>query len=274
MRKFKIGDEVRIVNTDNMGKEYEATRGQVGVIVREPHKSWEVQKYAVLFDTLKNRNSSFDAFYFLDSQFELVTKAEAENEDESVEVEEDDTYFKVEFEERRNKKGVMTRYMKTLAVSPCGVGYTYREAINSNIRMGAIVAAAKIVARKSEETWLMYNIAINSWGTDWSTGILLSLADRGMCGKFKQAFDKLKRKLNEAERMSRTCPRCGKVYATIEEMNRCVEWHNENKIKREKKYQDYLIRKEAKRRLSEAKRENKIAEVMKSLYEQENKEQE
>ena len=45
MRKFKIGDEVRIVNTDSMGKEYEATRGHVGVIVREPREGWAVQKY-------------------------------------------------------------------------------------------------------------------------------------------------------------------------------------------------------------------------------------
>lgn len=130
-------------------------------------------------------------------------------------------------------------------------------------RIGCLIAAAKISAKKSSEAKMMYNIARNTWGTELSWAILFELADSAFNGNFERAYKKFHNDNVKFEKKRLTCSFCGKVFETVEEKRK----HENEHIQRKKdKREKYLIRKEAKRRLAEAEREGKIEQTMKELY--------
>lgn len=130
-------------------------------------------------------------------------------------------------------------------------------------RIGCLIAAAKISAKKSNEAKMMYNIARNTWGTELSWAILFELADSAFNGNFERAYKKFHNDNLRFEKKRLTCSFCGKVFETIEEKTKHENEHIQNKKNKREKY---LIRKEAKRRLAEAEREGKIEQTMKELY--------
>lgn len=130
-------------------------------------------------------------------------------------------------------------------------------------RIGCLIAAAKISAKRSTEAKMMYNIARSTWGTELSWAILFELANAAFNGNFERAYKKFHNDNIRFEKKRLTCNFCGKVFETIEEKTKHENEHIQNKKNKREKY---LIRKEAKRRLAEAEREGKIEQTMKKLY--------
>lgn len=130
-------------------------------------------------------------------------------------------------------------------------------------RIGCLIAAAKISAKKSNEAQMMYNIARNTWGTELSWAILFELANTALNGNFERTYKKFHNDNIRFEKKRLTCSFCGKVFDTVEEKQEHENEHIQNKKNKREKY---LIRKEAKRRLAEAEREGKIEQTMKELY--------
>lgn len=130
-------------------------------------------------------------------------------------------------------------------------------------RIGCLIAAAKISAKRSTEAKMMYNIARSTWGTELSWAILFELANAAFNGNFERAYKKFHNDNIRFEKKRLTCNFCGKVFETIEEKTKHENEHIQNKKNKREKY---LIRKEAKRRLAEAEREGKIEQTMKELY--------
>lgn len=101
---------------------------------------------------------------------------------------------------------------------------------------------------------------------DIRTGVLTAIANIVFNGKFETAYEKYKKKqkkfVKETDRIEHTCSVCGKTYATVEEARACEKAHADRK---KQKHENYLIRKEAKRRIAEAEREGRIKEVMAEL---------
>lgn len=133
-------------------------------------------------------------------------------------------------------------------------------------RIGCLIAAAKISAKRSTEAKMMYNIARSTWGTEFSWAIFFELADTAFNGNFGRVYKKFHNDNIRLEKKYLTCNFCGKVFETIEEKTKHEEWHEQIKKNKKDKYEKYLIRKEAKRRLAEAEREGKIEQTMKELY--------
>lgn len=139
-----------------------------------------------------------------------------------------------------------------------------------DIYTGALVAAAKITASKSEEASLLFKTAIDMWGTEMCTSILKALANRAFVNdKFDWAYKKWHKAVAYEERQkdikARTCSVCGKVFETIEEARAHEKWHEDCKTHK-------IERREAKRRLAEAEREGRISDIMAELLEERNKE--
>lgn len=130
-------------------------------------------------------------------------------------------------------------------------------------RIGCLIAAAKISAKRSTEAKMMYNIARSTWGTELSWAILFELANTAFNGNFERVYKKFHNDNIRFEKKRLTCSFCGKVFETIEEKTKHENEHIQNKKNKREKY---LIRKEAKRRLAEAEREGKIEQTMKELY--------
>ena len=130
-------------------------------------------------------------------------------------------------------------------------------------RIGCLIAAAKISAKRSTEAKMMYNIARSTWGTELSWAILFELANTAFNDNFERAYKKFHNDNIRFEKKRLTCNFCGKVFETIEEKTKHENEHIQNKKNKREKY---LIRKEAKRRLVEAEREGKIEQTMKELY--------
>jgi hypothetical protein len=130
-------------------------------------------------------------------------------------------------------------------------------------RIGCLIAAAKISAKRSTEAKMMYNIARSTWGTELSWAILFELANAAFNDNFERVYKKFHNDNIRFEKKRLTCNFCGKVFKTIEEKTKHENEHIQNKKNRREKY---LIRKEAKRRLAEAEREGKIEQTMKELY--------
>lgn len=101
---------------------------------------------------------------------------------------------------------------------------------------------------------------------DIRTGALTAIANIVFNGKFETAYEKYNKKqeklAKEIDRIERTCAVCGKTYDTAEEARACEKAHTDRK---KQKHENYLIRKEAKRRIAEAEREGRIKEVMAEL---------
>lgn len=101
---------------------------------------------------------------------------------------------------------------------------------------------------------------------DIRTGVLTAIANIVFDGKFETAYEKYNKRqeklTKEANHIERTCSVCGKTYDTDEEARACEKAHADRK---KQKHENYLIRKEAKRRIAEAEREGRIKEVMAEL---------
>lgn len=101
---------------------------------------------------------------------------------------------------------------------------------------------------------------------DIRTGVLTAIANIVFNGKFETAYEKYNKKreklAKETDRIERTCSVCGKTYGTAEEARACEKAHADRK---KQKHENYLIRKEAKRRIAEAEKEGRIKEVMAEL---------
>ena len=125
--------------------------------------------------------------------------------------------------------------------------------------VGALVAAAKITATQFEEAHLLYDLAMNMWGTDTSKAILKTLANRAFGGMFENAYAKWQRQIAQTEKWTKEqslkCKVCGKTFDTEDEARAHEQWHIDNKKTRR---QRYLDRKEAKKRMAEAEREKRI----------------
>ena len=133
-------------------------------------------------------------------------------------------------------------------------------------RTGALVAAAKVISKKSEETHLMYDIAMKMWGSDFCNAILETFANRAYAGNFEKYYDKWIREEKKLNDDKCKCNTCGKKFDTPDDAREHEEWHAERKrVKRE----NYLIRKEAKRRLAEKEKENKIEKAIIEIKEEE-----
>lgn len=139
-----------------------------------------------------------------------------------------------------------------------------------DIYTGALVAAAKITAKQSEEALLLFKTAIGMWGNEMCFSILKALANRAFVNeKFDWAYKKWRKAVAYEERQkdikARTCSVCGKVFETIEEARAHEKWHEDCRTRK-------IERREAKRRLAEAEREGRISDIMAELLEERNKE--
>ena len=133
-------------------------------------------------------------------------------------------------------------------------------------RTGALVAAAKVISKKSEETHLMYDIAMKMWGSDFCNAILETFANRAYAGNFEKYYDKWVREEKKLNDDKCKCKVCGKKFDTPDDAREHEEWHVEHK---KAKRENYLIRKEAKRRLAEKEKENKIEKAIIEIKEEE-----
>lgn len=156
--------------------------------------------------------------------------------------------------------------IKTTAYNINGVASTTCDEEDFHERVGCLVASAKIIANKSEEANLMYQIAMKSWGTDTSTIILETLADRAIAGDFNKRYNKWKKITAEHDKELRTCKVCGKLYESTEEARECEKAHAQRKVDKLNKYRE---RKEAMRiareRLEKERKEQLIKDAMNKL---------
>lgn len=118
------------------------------------------------------------------------------------------------------------------------------------------MAAAKITAKQSEEALLLFKTAIDMWGNEMCFSILKALANRAFVNeKFDWAYKKWRKAVAYEERQNdikaRTCSVCSKVFKTIEEARAHEKWHEDCKTRK-------IERREAKRRLAEMEREERI----------------
>ena len=135
-------------------------------------------------------------------------------------------------------------------------------------RTGALVAAAKVISKKSEETHLMYDIAMKMWGSDFCNAILETFANRAYAGNFEKYYDKWVREEKKLNDDKCKCKTCGKKFDTPDDAREHEKWHVERK---RAKRENYLIRKEAKRRLAEKEKENKIEKAIIEIKKEEEK---
>lgn len=105
---------------------------------------------------------------------------------------------------------------------------------------------------------------------DERQGILEACANL-VFDNFDSEYEKyLKRKKQLADK-EKVCTICGKKFKTAEAAHECVEKHNESKKRKEQRYQEYLLRKEAHKKYNELKHEEQVNDYIKKLYEKENK---
>lgn len=154
----------------------------------------------------------------------------------------------------------------TTAKTINGTGSTTCDEEDFNERTGCLVASAKIIANKSEETNLMYQIAIKSWGESICTTILETLANRAVNGDFNTTYKKWKKVVADYDKKRRTCEICHKVYDTANEARECEKAHRQRKVD---KLNKYLERKHAmrmaKERLEKERKEQLVKDAMDKL---------
>jgi hypothetical protein len=98
-------------------------------------------------------------------------------------------------------------------------------------------------------------------------GILEALGNM-FYDNFDREYEKYVHQKNMKFRETCKCTICGKLYETPEDARSCENGHEE---KRAKKFSDYLLRKEAIRRIKEAEHEKKIEALMAEIYDKRNK---
>ena len=98
-------------------------------------------------------------------------------------------------------------------------------------------------------------------------GILEALGNM-FYGNFDREYEKYVRQRDTAFKETCKCTICGELYTNPEDARLCEEGHKE---KRAKKFSDYLLRKEAIRRIKEAEHEKKVEALMAEIYNKRNK---
>lgn len=98
---------------------------------------------------------------------------------------------------------------------------------------------------------------------DERQGILEATANMVYGGNFDREYQKEKARKKKIHDALSKCVICGKQFATPEEARECEKAHVERK---KAKHERYLVRKEAKKRIADAKREGDIERVMKEIY--------
>lgn len=179
-------------------------------------------------------------------------------------IEHKDSKNKTILEKKTRKVKIPT--ITTTAKTINGTGSTTCDEEDFNERTGCLVASAKIIASKSEEANLIYQIAIKSWGESICTTILETLADRAIAGDFNKRYDKWKKIATEHDKELRTCKMCGKLYESTEEARECEQAHRQRKVDKLNKYRE---RKEtmrmARERLEKERKEQLIKDAMDEL---------
>lgn len=177
--------------------------------------------------------------------------------------------FEVIKGQRPNTNKGETGYIDTITTivnTPRGRSTVTCDACDYDVYTGALVASAKIVAKNNSNAAMMYNMAIELWGTDTSKSILHALANEAFKGYFDSNYTRWRKSVAYQERLkekaTRTCPICGKVFGTIAEMEAHVEKHKQAKARREAKKQERKERREAQRRLAEMESEGRIEQYM------------
>lgn len=154
----------------------------------------------------------------------------------------------------------------TTAKTINGTGSTTCDEEDFNERTGCLVASANIIASKSEEAFMMYQIAIKSWGESICTTILETLANRAVGGDFNTTYRKWKKEVADYDKEQRTCKVCHRVYDTIDEARKCEQVHAQRKVD---KLNKYLERKHAmrmaKERLEKERKEQLVKDAMDKL---------
>lgn len=105
---------------------------------------------------------------------------------------------------------------------------------------------------------------------DERQGILEACANL-VFDNFDSEYEKYLKKKKQLADKEKVCTICGKKFETVEEAHKCVEKHNESKERKEQRYQEYLLRKEAHKKYNELKHEEQVNDYIKKLYEKENK---
>lgn len=98
-------------------------------------------------------------------------------------------------------------------------------------------------------------------------GILEALGNM-FYGNFDREYEKYVRQRDMAFKETCKCTICGELYTNPEDARLCEEGHKE---KRAKRFSDYLLRKEAIRRIKEAEHEKRIEALMAEIYDKRNK---
>lgn len=265
MAKFNVGDKVCILADDCFTMKYQNTVGRYGTISRVPESNWTVPKYAVTIDGMINNDSDCGYFYYLAQNLRLIER----NREVISFSHSSKRYFTVTFETKKIK-GREQKYMVVQAVSPHGRAIAKCEVERASYYTGCLVAAAKMTSIASGSFKVMYNMAIEDWGSSFSILTLRSLADYAMDGNFSKVYAKLVKDINdEIDKKNLVCPICGMRYETTNERDECVARHEENKKKKAKKYEDYLIRKEAKKKLEQMKHNNLVNEIIMQMLKEE-----
>lgn len=169
--------------------------------------------------------------------------------------------------EKNKPKTIET--ISTTVRTECGQATTTCDKSDYYIYTGALVAAAKITAKHSEEALLLFKTAIDMWGNEMCFSILKALANRAFVNeKFDWAYKKWRKAVVYEERQNdikaRTCSVCSKVFKTIEEARAHEKWHEDCKTRK-------IERREAKRRLAEMEREERITGYITELLEERKK---
>lgn len=154
----------------------------------------------------------------------------------------------------------------TTAKTINGTGSTTCDEEDFNERTGCLVASANIIASKSEEAFMMYQIAIKSWGESICTTILETLANRAVGGDFNTTYKKWKKVVADYDKEQRTCKVCHKVYDTVNEARECEKAHRQRKVDKLNKYLErkHAIRM-AKERLEKERKEQLVKDAMNKL---------
>lgn len=167
-------------------------------------------------------------------------------------------------------------YSRKVLVSPATLGISNIEIISGERNEYTTVNGKRDKATKVAVPTVSVIITLSDGRTgtatcdtsdfDIRTGVLTAIANIVFDGKFETVYEKYNKKqeklAKEANRIERTCSVCGKTYNTSEEARACEKAHADRK---KQKHENYLIRKEAKRRIAETEKEGRIKEVMAEL---------
>lgn len=236
-----------------------------------------IYKYKEVFDTKENESKSIESKSTNDNRKEknmnnnmsevINTFIDTRGQRTALmteRIEHKDANNNIIYENKTTELTIPTITTKAYTIN--GTASTTCDAHEFDERIGCLVACAKVIASKSEEANLMYQIAMKTWEYKISTTILETLADRAVGGNFNQEYKKWKKKVAQIDRKQRTCKICGKLFETKEEARECEKAHAQRKID---KLNKYLERKEAmriaKERLEKERKEQLVKDAMDKL---------